>query len=254
MRPVTGGLIRGGLVRGGLVCGGITAAALCVPLGLLDEYQVDDYSDMDPVIGVFGGLLLGAVAAALTRLVHSRPKAHAVVPLFLVPGVLAPLTLGLERNRLEAAVLWSAVAVAIHLLVATRRRRWAVPAVVLVTTLGAGATWALQERWRAQEFEAMSVPLYVPEVPGYRLTGTHAGRSMLIERLEKDRRALDVSVDRAYPGCPTRTDAEVTQICLPDGYVVTLHAVFPTGTVGVREATAAEMARHPDKVGLSEPD
>lgn len=235
---------------GGLVCGGITAAVISGLLSRLDDFQVRDFNDMDPVIGVYGGLLAGALSAVVILVVHRRPSGHAVVPLLLVPAVLGPLTTVLERDRLEAAVLWSVVAVAVHLLVATRRWRRAVPAILAVVLLGAGLTWAAQERWRAHEFEALGVPLVVPDVPGYRLTGTYAGRYSLIVRLEEPGGAgFDAVVERAYPTCPER---ERVQVCLPDGYVMTVHP--EPRVVPVRAATSAELARHPDDVTVSEPD
>ncbi|WP_285689283.1 hypothetical protein [Actinoplanes sp. NBRC 103695] len=236
-------------MTGGLVCGGITAATIGGVLAALDDYQVRDFSDMDPVIGVAGGAFAATIAAMLILIVHRRPSAHAVVPLLLVPPVLTSLTTGLERDRLEAAVLWGAVAMAVQLLVATRWWRRAVPAILLVCLAGAGATWAVQEHWRAHAFEALGVPLYVPDAPGYRLTGAHPGRYSLIVRLEGAAGGFDAVVERAWPSCPERDRA---QICLPDGYAMTLHPA--QGQVRVRKADGSELARLPGSVTLTEAD
>jgi hypothetical protein len=262
-------LRRGGVspVTLGLICGGITVAALCGVMGQLDDYQVQNWGDNDPVIGIFGGLIAGFVAAMLILIGHQRPTRHAVVPLILVPGVLGPLTMGLERDRLEAALLWSAVAVGVHLLLATRPVRTAVPLVALAVLLGAGVTWAAQERWRAHEFNSNRGRLYVPEVPGYRMVGAHPGSYSTTVRLEKADRSGGVEgvVEWAQPPCPKPTspprafpEEERPAICLPSGFIMRLFpdegTTLPAAEIRVRRATGGELARLPDHVHYTEAD
>ncbi|MBU2666633.1 hypothetical protein KOI35_24290 [Actinoplanes bogorensis] len=243
-------------MAGALVCGAITAGALAGVLSALDEYQVSDYADMDPTIGAAGALVAAIAAAAVIGVIRVRPRPHMVVPLLLVPAVILPLVAGLERNRVEAGLLWGAVAFAIHLSIGRRR---ATTAIAVTLILAAGLTWALQDRWRGQKFEAVGIPLYVPDVPGHDLVGAWAGRYSVTLRLTGDVDVWLTSGDfvRCRRGA---TDRFVTlegrpAVCLPGGDDAAMVVDVPPQTpFTVRPVDGAELARYPDDGTPREPD
>ena len=112
----------------------------------------------------------------------------------------------------------------------------------------------------------------VPEVPGYRLTGTWAGRYSVSMALRgpSDGRLYAV-IEAAEGGCePGRDrrfaadpgqDRQLAVFCLRDGAVLTL--VHGDGSavvadllpdVTVREVDGSALADHPDDRTMSEPD
>jgi hypothetical protein len=253
------------MVVDGLVCGAITSAALGSVLGALAGYQVPDYTDMDPVIGLGGSLAAAIGAAAVIAVVRIRgswPRTHVVVPLVLLPLVIAPLVLGLERNRLEAGLLFGAAAFAVHL---SLGRRLAVAGIAVTVVVAGLATWGCQERWRAQKFEAVGVPLYVPEVPGYRLAAVWAGRWSVTQTLTTPGGArLDVQLlattDELACG-PGRPERQVLTalgspsrlgICLPGGGTMIVKPAAEQLTV--RQVNGATLAAYPDSATAFEPD
>jgi hypothetical protein len=276
-------------VRGdGIVCGLVTAAAIGAVLGSLGEYQVSDFADLDATFGFAGALIAAvgsvAVIAAACGIAGWRgarwPAQHALVPLVLVPAAVLPLVTGAERNRLEAGLIWGAAAVAVHVLLSYamaggRWRRWTAAGLVLPCAAAALLTLGCQHRWRAQKFEAVGLPLYVPEVPGYRLTGSWAGRYSVsmalagpsggrlyarIEGLDQGQ-VCDSPIDRPRLSTDVWFDTESAVFCLPDGVVLEL---VPGGgassvagllpTVTLREVDGSVLADHPDNSTMSEPD
>ncbi|WP_305787093.1 hypothetical protein [Symbioplanes lichenis] len=258
-----------GATLGGLV----TAGAIAAVLGSLDEYQVHDFADQDFTIGVAYGLVATVAAVGVIALIHfliGGPRRHVVVPLLLVPLAVVPLVAGAERNRVEAALLWGAAAIAVHALIAYGKKGSAV-VVVLAVLL----TWAAQERWRAQKFEAVGLPLVVPDIAGYRLTGTWAGRySVSMTLRDPSGRRVHAVVEgpgSSRGGCGSSPDRrrlvpaapparEYAIFCLRDDATLTL---VPGGDepladlvplVTPRETDAAEFADHPDDNTMAEPD
>lgn len=249
----------------GVVCGAITTTALCAVLSALSGHQVPDYADMDPVIGLGGSLAAAIGASAVIAVVRVRgrwPRTHVVVPLILLPLVIAPLVLGLERNRLEAGLLFGAAAFAVHL---SLGRRLAVAGIAVTVVVAGLATWGYQDRWRAQKFEAVGVPLYVPEMPGYRLNAVWAGRWSVSQTLTTPGGArLDVQLLAATdelpcgPGQPERQVMTASGspsrlgICLPGGGTM---IVTPAATqLTVRQVDGAALAAYPDSATAFEPD
>ncbi|MCA2216004.1 hypothetical protein [Jidongwangia harbinensis] len=273
----------------GIVCGLVTAGAIGAVLGLLGEYQVHDFADTDATYGIAGGLVasVGAVAvlAAACGIARWRrapwPAPHVVVPLVLVPAAVLPLVTGAERNRLEAGLIWGAAAVAVHVLLAYAmaggrwRRRTAV-ALVLPCAVAGLLTFACQHRWRTQKFEAVGLPLYVPQAPGYRLTGSWAGRysvsmalagpsgARLYARIEgPDSHGLvcTAPIDRPRLSTEVWFDTESALFCLPGGAVLALVPGGDSGSVAgllpsvtLRAVDAAVLADHPDNSAMAEPD
>jgi hypothetical protein len=273
----------------GIGCGLVTAGAIGAVLGSLGEYQVRDYADMDTTLG-FAGTVIAAVAAAAVIAVLGRiagrwgarwPVAHVAVPMVLVPLAVAPLVTVAERNRLEAALIWGAAAVAVHVLLAYalaggRWRRWAAAGLVLPCVAAALVTVGCQTRWRAQKFEAVGLPLYVPEVPGYRLTGSWAGRySVSMTLAGPAGRRLHAVIEGPGPGVGgcgpdgrPRLSTEVYHgtvsavFCLRDGAVLQLvpGGAGPAGVgdllpvVTMREVDGSVLADRPDDSSMSEPD
>ncbi|MEV6602087.1 hypothetical protein AB0M36_35335 [Actinoplanes sp. NPDC051346] len=273
-----------GAATGGVVCGLVTAGAIGVALGSLEEYQVPDFADTDGTVGLLFSVLAAVVAAAViavVRVIAGRsgarwPKTHVVLPVVLVPVAVVPLVTGAERNRLEAGLIWGAAAVAVQVLVAysgsgDRWRRWMAAGLVLPCAAAALATWGCQTRWRAQKFEAVGLPLYVPEVPGYRLTGTWAGRySVSMALVGPSGRELFAVIGRtpgrevdcaSRGGRPWRESAagqgkQRALCCLRDGAVLELvpGVAGPLPDFTVREVDGATLAGHPDDPTMSEPD
>ncbi|WP_306211109.1 hypothetical protein [Actinoplanes sp. RD1] len=245
---------------GATVCGLATAGAIAVVLGSLGAYQVPDYADQDVTTALSLGLVATVAAVALVaafRVVAGGPGRQVAVPLLLVPLAVLPLVAGAERNRVEAALLWGAAAVAVHALIAYGRKGSAV-VVVLAVLL----TWAAQDRWRAQKFAAVGLPLVVPDVPGYRLTGTWAGRYSISMTLRgpSDRRVHAV-IERPRGGCGSPPAREHAVLCLRDGAALRLVPGGVSGSVAdleplvaLREASPAEFASHPDDDAMAEPD
>jgi Flp pilus assembly pilin Flp len=225
----------------GTFCGLISATAIGVVLASLGEYQVPDFADEDGTIGVAYGLVATVVAVFLVAATRPTPQLQVAVPLVLVPLAIVPLVTGGERNRLEAFVIWGAAACAVHLLIAYRKKSSV--AVVLAAVL---LTWGCQERWRAQKFEAVGLPLAVPEISGHRLTGTWAGRYSVSMTLRGPAgRTVHAVITRdAAPGA--------SAVPLRDGAVMVL--VPGQGPVSVRYVDGAEFARHPDDRAMAEPD
>jgi hypothetical protein len=275
---------------GGVLCGLLTAGAIGAVLGSLDEYQVRDYADRDASIGLAGSLIAVVAAVVLIAVAGGigarlfgfrRPQWHAPVPLVMVPVAVWPLVLGAERNRVEAGLIWGAAAVAVHAVLAYavaggRWRRWVAAGLVLPCALAGLATWGCQHRWRAQKFEAVGLPLVVPQVPGYRLTGTWAGRYSISMALRgPSSRRLYAVIEAAslhYGGCEPGSDprrlmpstGQNTQravFCLRDGAVLALIpgddsagiVDLPPGST-VREVDGSVMADYPDDATMSEPD
>ncbi|WP_250035783.1 hypothetical protein [Paractinoplanes maris] len=174
-------------VNGGLVCGAVTAGVLGLVFAALGEYQVPDYADQDFSIGLTGSLVGAVSAAVVIAVIRGLPglerrwgRGHVAVPLVLVPVAVLPLVSGLERDNVEAALIWAAAAITIHVWLESPAgsawKRWAAGGIVLVVAVAGLLTWGLQHRWRAEKFEAVGLPLYVPDVPGYKMRGTWAGR------------------------------------------------------------------------------
>ena len=275
---------------GGIVCGVVTAGAIGAVLASLGEYQVRDYADMEASLGfagaVFAAIAAAAVVAAVSGIAGRRGARwpgsgqHVLVPIALVPAAVVPLVTVAERNRLEAGLIWGAAAVAAHVLLAYalaggRWRRWAAAGLVLPCVAAALVTLGCQTRWRAQKFEAVGLPLYVPEAPGYRLTGTWAGRysvSMVLSgpsgrRLYAVIEGPGSERGGCGPGGRPRLTTEAQDgtvgavFCLRDGAVLEL---VPGGgpasvaellpVVTVREVDGSVLADHPDNSAMSEPD
>ncbi|MCM4080637.1 hypothetical protein [Paractinoplanes hotanensis] len=231
---------RVGWGRGGLVCGAVTVGALALVFGQLGEYQVMDYADQDASIGLAGAFLGSIGAAGVIAVIRMLPRGkrwargHVVVPLVLLPVAVVPLVVGLERNNVEAVVIWGSAALATHVLLETARRGavdgpargggdvglpgesrevawWGLvfkgrvtEGIALVLVVAGLLTWACQHRWRAQKFEAVGLPLYVAVVPGYSVSGTWAGRytvSMLLKPDDRDTVHFVDAVIRANPRC-----------------------------------------------------
>ncbi|GAB2616139.1 hypothetical protein Aab01nite_28820 [Paractinoplanes abujensis] len=261
-------------MSGGLVCGAITTTALGVVLIMLPGYQVRDYADMDPVYGL-GGALPAAIGAALliakVRVGNTWPPAHVLIPLLFLPLAIAPLVLGLERNRLESVILLGAAAFAIHL---SLGRRLAVAWIAVAVAVAGLGLWGLQDRWRAQKFEAVGVPLYLPEVSGYRLSAVWAGRySVTLKLTEPGGAWFDALLLRSTgevpcgPGRPGRAllppigAPDRLGICLPAGgsLIVTPSNPGPDvaalrSQLSLRKVDGATLAEHPDGVTSYEPD
>lgn len=286
-----------GSVRGGLVCGAVTVGTLVLVFGQLGEYQVMDYADQDFSIGLAGGFLGALGAASVIAVLRMLPwgtgwaRGHVVVPLVLLPVVALPLVAGLERNNVEAAVIWGSAALATHVLLEAARggarggqavggsgtvgKLGATGGIALVLVTAALLTWACQHRWRAQKFEAVGLPLYVAEVPGYHLRGTWAGRYTVSMVLEPDDRAVTHYVDavvrrnvRCGPGSIERWVVErevgddALALCLPgeDGVAMTVTPGYqaPDLTpvfewISVRKVDGAVLADYPNG-GEMEPD
>nr|WP_296071413.1 hypothetical protein [uncultured Actinoplanes sp.] len=239
---------------GGLVCGTVTALAMGGVFAALDEYQVADMADHDATIGVAGGFCAGAAAmltvAVLRTLRRGRwPAGQVFLPVMMVPAVLTAFVSGAERDQLETAALWAVAAMVMHLLIGGVRWTRAVPGVAAVCAVAVLASWGRQHRWRAHKFEALGLAMYVPQVAGYRLTGTYAGRSHLIERLTDDSgHGIDVWIGRDDGGC-----AGGLPWCLPGGARMTL-VPAPGADIAVREVEAWFLAGFPDDGTVREPD
>ncbi|WP_250000799.1 hypothetical protein [Actinoplanes sp. M2I2] len=279
----------GSWVIRGLVCGTVTAVALGMVFAGLGEYQVMDYADQDFSIGLFGSLAGGIGAAMVIAGIRVLPgagrawsPAHVVVPLVLLPVVVLPLVAGLERDNAGAALIWGTAAIMTHVLVeasaTSNGKRWAVAGLALVLAVAVLFTWVCQHRWRAGKFEAVGLPLYVPQVPGHHLSGTWAGRYTVSMSLRDDGTGLqyvdaiisrpDGAYGRCGPGFPERRVIEREGlpaglgICLPgaEGAMMVikpgyrspdLSPLFDRMTVG--RVDASVMADHPDG-GETEPD
>lgn len=277
---------------GGVLCGAITATAIGVILGSLDEYQVHDFSDMDGPIGLAGSLVASVVAVILIaavgviggrRLGLRRSGGHALATLILVPAAVVPLVTAAERNRLEAGLIWGTAGVCLHValahaLAADRWQRWTAVGVLVPFVVAALATWGSQHRWRAQKFEAVGVPLVVPEIPGYPLTGTWAGHwSVSMAFRHADGRRLYAIIghpERGGISCTPGDDRprmlpepesgqgpERAKFCLRDNAALTLvdfdgsaHLAGLLPAITVREVDGSELADHPDDNAMSEPD
>lgn len=223
--------------------GVVTAVAIAVVFALLGRYQVPDYADRDGSLGLAGTLAAMVAAVALIAVIRA-PARHAVVALLLIPAAILPLVLGAERNRLEAALIWCTAALAVHVLLSGRR--WSTVGIVVTCVAAVLATWGLQDRWRAQKFEAVGVPLVVPE--GYRLTGVWAGRYSVALTLRGPSAQTTYAVIERGP-CPAST-SEVR--CLRDDAGIRL---VPPGRIGsVREVSGSTLADFPDDATWSEPD
>ncbi|MBM2622372.1 hypothetical protein JIG36_43410 [Actinoplanes sp. LDG1-06] len=252
-------------MRGGLFSGAVTAVAVGLVLAGLDEYQVRDYADLDPVKGLAGAMFAGIGAALVIAVVGRKrqwARTHVLVPLLVLPLVIGPLVLGLERNRFEAALLFGAVAFGIHLLVGRRRGAAGIALVVVAAGL---LTWGLQQRWRAQKFEAVGVPLYVADVPGYELSKVWAGRySYTLTFRSPGGAGLEVwatgkssgvrcGTKPATPGSPS-----LLEICSPGGGAVEMMVTPDPGPllneITVREVDGWVLAGYPDGVSSFEPD
>lgn len=284
------GVGAGQAAAGGATYGLITAGAIVTVLHCLSRYQVHDYADRDASIGLAGSLI--AVVAAVTLVAAAgriggrlpglrRPQWHVFVPLLLVPMAVVPLVLGAERNRVEAALLWGCAAVTVHVLLAYAPvgrswRRWVSATLVLPCAAATLTTWGCQHRWRAQKFQAVGLPLIVPEVPGYQLTGTWAGRYSIRTALRgpSGRRLYGVveAASVRYGGCGPGSDRrwrvssagdglERAMSCLRDGTMLTL--IPGGGSAGIadvlphvrlREVDASVLADLPDEPAMSEPD
>jgi hypothetical protein len=279
-----------GTTAGGVLCGLLTAGAIGAVLGTLDEYQVRDYADRDPSIGLAGSLVAAVAAVVLIAAASwigarlfgfGRSHWHAPVPLVMVPAAVWPLVFGAERNRVEAGLIWGAAAVAVHVVLAYaanggRWRRWVGAGLVLPCAVAVLATWGCQHRWRAQKFEAVGLPLVVPEVPGFRLTGTWAGRysvSMalrgpssrrlyaVLEAASAQSEGCEPGSDRrrSMPGTPQNPKRAV--FCLRGGAELALTpgddsagiVDLPPG-ITVREVDGSVLADYPDDSTMSEPD
>jgi hypothetical protein len=279
--------VGGSAATGGILCGLVTAAALGAFLAALDPYQVPDHADDDGVTGLAGSLCAAVAAVAVIAVVRAVagrpgwPRQHVVVPLVLVPAAVVPLVTGAERNRVEAALIWGVAAVTVHLLLAYagaggRWRRWTAAALVLPCAAAVLVTWGCQPRWRAQSFEAVGLPLFLPEVPGYRLTGTWAGRARVSMTLSgpSGHRLFAViegptgqdgdcvaGGDRRWWEGGTGQAPEHATLCLSDAAVLRLVPdAASTGLadllprVTVRQVDGSVLAGHPDDATMSEPD
>ena len=280
------------VAAGGVVCGSITATAIGVILGSLDKYQVPGFADMDGTIGLAGALVASVVAVVLIaavgvlggrRLGIRRSGGHALAALILIPAAVVPLVIGGERNRFEAGLIWGTASVCFHVALAYalargRWQRWMAVGLVMPCTAAALATWGSQHRWRAQKFEAVRVPLVVPDIPGYQLTGTWAGHHTISMALRRtDGRRLYAIVGHQDPGrsdCMPGSDRprtlpppesgqgpEQAMFCLRDNAALTLVArdgsarladLLPV--IAVREVDGSELADYPDDNTMSEPD
>lgn len=237
---------------------------------------------------------MAALAVHRLLLLRTRPP-DGVAPHVLLPLPLAIVILvgvnasGRATDPVGTTVTWALVTLLAHLVLGAgwrRRGNWrqasaraALVAVVLVGLVGAGVLLgrASQPRWRAADFRAVGVPLVVPELPGYELTGTYAGRYSVRLRLEARTefppggRYLLAIVERtsptADPGpCQGRPigqpflerpdqDHRPALVCLPGGEAVLSLFPRPDGgrveallpLITVRPATAAELARYPDE-------
>ncbi len=237
-----------------VLAGLVTAAAISAVLGSLDRYQVPDYADRDVSLGLAGVLIAVTVAVAVIAVAGPRPRPrHVLVPLALVPSAVLPLVLGAERNRTEAALIWGFAAVTVHVLLgAAPSRRLRVAGIAVVCAAAVLATWGCQQRWRAQKFEAVGVPLVVPQIPGHRLTGVWAGRYSVGLTLSGPSGAHTYAViERRRGGCPA-TDPEL--LCLRDDAVLRLIPAGPVQGLVVREVGGATLAALPDDASTSEPD
>ena len=185
------------------------------------------------------------------------------MPLVLVPLAVMPLVSGLERNRLEAALIWGTAAVAVHLWLVSNR--WTAAGLVLPCVVAGVVTVGLQSRWRAQKFEAVGLPLYVPEVPGYRLTGTWAGRYSVSMALRgpagEQLYGVIASSNFADEACevqgPRQDGPQRAIFCLRGGAELALSgagvaALVPAVTV--RKVDGSVLAGYPDDSTMSEPD
>ncbi|MCO8272693.1 hypothetical protein M1L60_19040 [Actinoplanes sp. TRM 88003] len=224
--------------RGGLVCGAVTVAALGLVFAALSRYQVPDYADQDVSLGLVGALFGSVGAAAVIAVIRRQPgwaRGHVVVPLILVPAAVLPLVTGLERDNIEAVAIWGAAAIGVHTLL--EKRRAALAGVALVLVGAVLLTWACQHRWRAHKFEAVGLPLYAPELPGYHVDRTWAGRYTVSMTLRPDGRDVTHYVDaviRENPRCRNGTTERETSgstliICLPgkDGVAMTIKPSYP---------------------------
>jgi hypothetical protein len=296
------GVVRAPSVRSALLDavphGVVTAGAVAAVFAGLDKVHVTRaYDGGDETRGLYLGLLAVTGAALVSSVVVivrnlsgvRSPRTHAVVPLFLGPVV--PLVLfagGGERSRLKSGALWTAAAVALHLVLGLAARQ-RLARRILRTALGFALICAVaflvalgcQERWRAENFRAVGLPLYLPEVPGYQLTSSYAGYRNVIMLLEKDpahpqtSHRIDVWISRRslwppLPCVPGRADRFVDKpgepgaglmFCLPENAVMVLRprdgtpsieALFPT--IVARQVDASVLARHPDGAAWWEAD
>jgi hypothetical protein len=143
---------------------------------------------------------------------------------------------------------------------------------------GADSAFGDQVATRAQKFEAVRVPLVVPDIPGYQLTGTWAGHgtiSMTLRRAGGQR--LHAIVGHQDPGrsdCMPGSDRprmlpppesgqgpEQAMFCLRDNATLTVVAhdgsarladLLPA--IDVREVDGSKLADYPDDNTMSEPD
>jgi hypothetical protein len=291
MERPAGGSVPSALLGAGL-CGLVSVGALALVFASLSKDQVPGpYDGGDGFRALVGGLgaALATVALLTVLVTVTRNRfgvrwtnAHVPLPLVLLAVVLAGVALpGGERNRLETGVLWGAAVLIVHLLVGLaglagrgwRLRIVSVLGIVLICAAAFGVTVASQHRWRAQKFEAVGLPLYVPDVPGYRLTGARAGRSAVILALLSDPahprtsgrvdvwifRDRDGRFPRCGPGSVTRwvmteqrSDNRLA-FCLPEPAVMTLAPVSGTPAiadllpaVAVRKVTGSDLARYPE--------
>jgi len=272
------------VVAGAAACGIVSAGACLAVFAMLSEDQVEGpYDGGDPTIAIFGAPLV-AGGAALVIVVLCRiwrgiegpvRIAHTAMPFALWLLILLGIAgAGGERNNGETGVLWAATAVLAHLLIPlvagagpVRRRVIAFFALVVVYVAASGATVAGQHRWRTQKFARVGLPTYLPEVPGYRLTGAYAGRSNLILLLKgASPERIDVWIGRAAEatalcrlGSDERwvlRDADAPSrlaFCLPEGGALVMAPGYPPRdiegllpSVRLRRVDPGVLARYPD--------
>jgi hypothetical protein len=236
---------------GSAVCGLISVAGLAVVFAHLSDHHVPGAYSSDLSVVLTLGPVVALVCAlggyAAGRRAGSRwLRRHAVLPFLLV--ALVPATVGLaggEWSKLETGALWGATAMALHLLVGTRaRRRWIVAGLVLTVAVAYGGTVLGQQRWRTQLFARLDLPLYVPDVPGYRVAGAYpgTGRAYLTLRTgaaPDSATDLVVTIERYPPFERCRTEPAARWVsppsvppgglwfCLPDSAVLTISAEWP---------------------------
>lgn len=193
-------------VRTAAACGAISAAACVAVFAMLSKDQVEGpYDGGDLTIGIFGAPVVAALAAFLIHAVGRGPGrvAHTVAPFGVWLGTLFSIAAaGGERHKLETGAVWAAAAFLVHLAIAVRPRVVAGLALVAVVAAATGVTVAGQHRWRTQNFARVGVPSYVPEVPGFRLTGAYAGRGTVILALTGSTGSIDVYLHRRSGPAP----------------------------------------------------
>jgi hypothetical protein len=279
--------------------GVVTAGAVSVAFACLAKVHVTRaYDGGDGTRGLLVGLLaVTGATVVISVVVIARnlsgvrsPRTHVLVPLLLGPAVpLVLIAAGGERSRLESGALWAAATLALHLLLGLAARQGLARRIRHTAALGlaltCGVTFLIasgcQERWRAGNFRAVGLPLYLPEVPGYRLTSTYAGYRNVIMLLEEDpahpqtSHRIDVWISHGsprpaqpcVPGGPDRFVDKPGQpsaglvFCLPENAVMALwprdgtpsiEVLFPT--IVARKVDASVLARHPDGAAWWEAD